>query len=142
MKQNNIISVLSLILAISIGYNFYLLSNSESRKDILALQKDCQSVGEKLFKEDTKDLSKTSVMFNPIYGYNNELNTCLYYGGYMDSNSAIIYTFKWIKDSYTNKEILSYNGTNESSVDLTYCGDSCVATLEEFEQRKKELLGQ
>ncbi|PIP31937.1 hypothetical protein COX24_00770 [bacterium (Candidatus Gribaldobacteria) CG23_combo_of_CG06-09_8_20_14_all_37_87_8] len=96
------------------------------------MRQECQKAGDKLYQADVKSLGQNS-LFVPEYAYNESLNTCLYFSGYIEKG----WTSKWVKDSFTNKEIISFMSSGEQVVIGSTC-PSCLSN-EAFNERKQEL---
>lgn len=91
-------------------------------------QKECRNICETVYKnEEESVLERKGTMFNPLYFYNLNKNTCYYYGGFMDS-------FSWTKhiiNCLTNEEVL-YS---------MQVGDEIFgATDSELDKKKNELM--
>ncbi len=106
-------------------------------RNSLELKEKCRQAGEKIYQQHLKDFSNQlgSSVFNPEYGYSKTLNTCLYAGGAISSPSGEAVIQRWVIDSYTNREILSFSKLAE-----TRLGN--VSSTEEFDARKTQLFNE
>lgn len=118
-----------LIIAVSAFY-YFVIALPEMRKQdfVFSMKQKCQSAGEKLYQSDV-DSKGDSILFEPQYTYSVALNTCLYSGGRVEDKGVI----KWVKDSFTNKEIASYIKVGKEELGLS---------MEEFGQKEKELFSE
>ena len=110
------------------------------KENLLNKQKECQKDGMELHKITMGDVIDDA--FVPSFKFNEKLNTCLYEGGWFDhDNNSTSYITWFIKDVYTNKEIISYTSQtkNGKTEDLIVGG---LVSKEEFEQKEKELFGE
>lgn len=93
--------------------NIYTSSKTNTEKEFLFNKKmECNNICKKLYLENEANADKNMTVFNPTYSYNAELNTCLYAGGIMDSNTEI----SWVLDCFTNKELLSYAAVGDNVI--------------------------
>jgi len=137
MNKENIKNLTIIILVlIVVGCGFLFLEKepkSIEKKDSFEMQQKCQQVGEGLYEADVKASGKDNLC-NPEYAFNEDLNTCLYFGCYIANNSIQ----KWIKDSFSNKELYLYFQTSNGVLPKSSMCDVCVS-LEEFDNKKEEL---
>ena len=78
--------------------------------------------------------------YEPIYKYNEELDTCLYSGGVFNDTQTKMYRDRYIKNLYTNQEIVTavyYIGIDDNF--QTKEDNISGITEEEFNQKEKEL---
>ncbi len=121
------------------------VTKNEVKKDSfipdLPVKLNCQQVGEQMYQNLVISLGKILV-FNPSYSYNSRLNTCLYAGGFFGSQKAD-YMEMFVKDSLTNKYILSYIAQKDSSGNLVRIDAiSNTASVADFEAQKQVLMNE
>lgn len=142
-KQNNILTISMILLFIAVIYltiqnnklNLQISYNENNKQEELILKKkECMEAGEKLYQADINDVGK-NYLFTPEYTYNESLNTCLYFGGYIDPEND--WVSKWVKDSYTNTQIISFMSSGDDVVTTDICS-TCVSN-DVFMQKQKEL---
>lgn len=144
------ILIITLFLLLSISVYFNLIQDKQKKGEVgdkekqrveflFSKKRECQELGNIIYNQDRKELDESGIILNPEYAYNEELNTCLYAGGYMGKGAD---WQKWVKDSLSNKEIL-YLMSSEGEIlpPSMYC-DTCVSSIEEFNMRKQELFNQ
>jgi len=150
MKNNLLktsISIAIVIISLSIGYYFFFFLpnykqdalSKENTEQMLKKQIECQKNGTALHE---KELGSMEGAFVPTFKFSDKLNTCLYKGGWLSSNATSGTQISWfIKDVYSNKEIVSYTTLTKDgkSDDLLIGG---LVSREEFERQEKELLGE
>jgi hypothetical protein len=103
--------------------------------DIFSMQQKCSEAGVKLYEKDLESAKLTSLSLgNPEYHYNKELNSCLYFNILIGEGNLQ----KWIKDSFSNKELVSVIEINGKLLLNKSMCDSCV-TNEQFNIMKKSL---
>lgn len=121
------------LIGLSIGYYFIIhLPQINEEKFVLVQQQKCREVGEQAYKTDLRQYN-VDILNDPEYTYSQKLKTCIYRSGYHDQgdiSAGVDKTFlesncnaywkKWVKDSYTNKELLSIS---------SYKNDKCEWTL-------------
>jgi len=128
-QKKSLISALVFVTTLATGYYFVIyLPKFNDKKFTLIMQEKCREVGEQAYKADLKQYNVSSLN-HPEYTYNKKLGTCIYASGYRDEGSTASGKSKegllphncdaswekWVKDSYTNKKILSitnFNGPN------------------------------
>lgn len=124
--------ILLLIIVIVAITAIYLLFRKP--EDPLAVKQRCQEAGLPLYERDRKDVDGSdATLFEPEFGYSKELKTCLYAGGLLGTRDGITTIIKWVKDSYSNQELISYSEVN---------GEAFAGSRQEFERRKQELFRQ
>lgn len=129
-----IICIAALIVATSAFYYFAIFLPDQTRREAqLSMKQKCQTVGMKLYEKDVQKLGEYKVC-NPEFSYNTTLNTCLYFGCSIEKDSDL----KWIRDVFTNKEILWFWRIGSTVVPNDKSCDICVSN-EEFEKQKQEL---
>jgi len=129
-----IISIAFLIIALSAGYYFVIFMpektkitvQQQAQEKYLVQQEKCKEAGLKAFQQDSL-IYDANNMLEPSYTYNENLNLCLYSGGYRDDDiysgqcGDIIkhycdsYWERWVKNSFTNEKIKAIvNYTNKN----------------------------
>ncbi|MFA5871069.1 MAG: hypothetical protein WC842_04295 [Candidatus Paceibacterota bacterium] len=150
MKNNVLkisISITLLIISLSVGYYFFFFLPSykqdvlskENTEQMLKKQIECQKIGTTLHEKESGSMEGA---FVPTFKFSAKLNTCLYKGGWLSSDATSGTQISWfIKDVYSNKEIVSYTTFTKDgkSNDLLIGG---LVSREEFERQEKELLGE
>lgn len=138
LKISAIIGIL--LVAVSAIYYFVVFLPQQRTQDkerdfLFSMRQECQKAGDKLYQADVKSLGQNS-LFVPEYAYSKSLNTCLYFGGHVAKD----WINKWVKDSYTNEEIISFM----SSGDKVLIGSTCPSCLsnEAFDKKKQELFNE
>lgn len=109
---------------------------SQEQNAFLMKQK-CKKEGEQVYQKDI-DSSRVGSYFVPAYHYNTLLNTCLYAGGYLNGEG---YFEKFVKDSLTNQDIISYMEI-DGEIIYGYICSTCLPSNDEFEKQKAELFSQ
>jgi len=134
------IAVAILLAGASVFYYFVFFLPQQRTQDkerdfLFSMKQECQKAGDKLYQEDVESLGQNS-LFVPEYAYSKSLNTCLYFGGHVAKD----WINKWVKDSYTNEEIISFM----SSGDKVLIGSTCPSCLsnEAFDKKKQELFNE
>ncbi len=129
-----------LLVGVSVSYYFFVFSPKQRTQDqerdfLFSMKQECQKAGDKLYQADVNSLGQNG-LFVPKYAYNKSLNTCLYFGGHIEKD----WINKWIKDSFTNEEIISFMRSGEQVI----LGDTCPSCLsnEDFDERKRKLFGE
>lgn len=110
-------------------------TQDKERDFLFSMRQECQKAGDKLYQADVKSMGVNS-LFVPEYAYNKSLNTCLYFGGHIEKD----WINKWVKDSFTNEEIVSFMRSGEQVVMGSTC-PSCLSN-EDFDKRKQELFNE
>ena len=110
-------------------------TQNQERDFLFSMKQECQKAGDKLYQADIKSLGQNS-LFVPEYAYNKSLNTCLYFSGHIKKD----WINKWVKDSFTNEEIISFMRSREQVILGSTC-PSCLSN-EDFDERKRELFGE
>ena len=138
LKISAIIGIL--LVAVSAIYYFVVFLPQQRTQDkerdfLFSMRQECQKAGDKLYQADVKSLGQNS-LFVPEYAYSKSLNACLYFGGHVAKD----WINKWVKDSYTNEEIISFMRSGEQVV----LGGTCPSCLsnENFDERKRELFNE
>ena len=136
------ISAIVAILLVGVSALYYFLvflpqqrTQDKERDFLFSMRQECQKAGDKLYQADVKSLGQNS-LFVPEYAYNKLLNTCLYFGGHIEKD----WINKWVKDSFTNEEIISFMRSGEQVVLGSTC-PSCLSN-EDFDERKSELFNE
>lgn len=129
-----------LIVGISLFYYFVIFlpkqkTESKERDFLFSMKQECQKAGDKLFQLDVKSMGENTLLV-PQYAYNKSLNTCLYSGGYIEKE----WLNKWIKDSFTNKDIASFMSYQNKVLQDNRCPE-CLS-LEAFDEKERELFNQ
>lgn len=106
----------------------------QERDFLFSMKQECQKAGDKLYQADVKSLG-VKYLFIPEYAYSKSLNTCLYFGGYFKDGMEM-----WVKDSFTNKVIISFMRFGEEII----LGSTCPSCLsgESFNEKKHELFNE
>lgn len=141
LTTKNVALMFLILVGLSVSYYFVIFSPQqvqtkrldEQRDFLLSMKQKCQSVGAKLYDEDVKEMGRNN-LFVPEYTYNEGLNTCLYAGGHIVKNGIQ----RWVKDSYSNKELFFFMKVNDEVLEGGLLCPNCVSN-EEFERRKQEL---
>lgn len=140
-------SIAVIIISFSVGYYFFFFLPSykqnvlfkENTEQILKKQIECQKIGMALHE---KELASMEVAFVPTFKFSSKLNTCLYKGGWFSGSATSGAQISWfIKDAYSNKEIVSYTTFTRDGKSHDFLIDGLVSR-EEFERQEKELLGE
>ena len=115
-------------------------SNENDASDVFSMQQKCSEAGARLYEKDLESRESTGFSLGgPQYHYNRELNTCLYYNTVIGVGQD--FSNKWVMDSFSNKELVSFIATNgKPFLNKSMC-DTCV-TNEEFEIKKEALFSQ
>jgi len=71
----------------------------------------------------------------PRYAYNESKNTCFYSGGLISHKSLI----RRVVNCQTNEEVLTFMKVDDK-IFSSNC-DICVSTLEEYDKKAKEYIG-
>lgn len=129
-----------LLVGSSVSYYFYIFlpreqTESRERDFIFSKKNECLEIGEKLYQNDLQDLEDRALLV-PQYAYNKDLNTCLYFNGYVGTD----FSEQWVKDSFTNNQIISYMRYREETLGGAEC-PSCLS-IEAFKTRKAELFSE
>jgi len=139
-KKNILIAILSIVLTFSFYFN-YQKFNSENfgskNVSILTFERkmECQTAGDKIYQRQISDGNEFRYI-NPEYKYNEKLDTCLYFGGYI-GDPGLGNLQKWVIDSLTNEELVSYIEVDGEPF-TAYC-DSCKETVQDFDIEKERL---
>lgn len=138
LKVSMIVAIL--LVGISAFYYFVVFLPEQQTQDkerdfLFSMKQECQKAGDKLYQADVKSSGENS-LFVPEYAYNKSLNTCLYFGGYVAKD----WINKWVKDSFTNEEIISFMRSGEQVILGSAC-PSCLSN-EAFDERKRELFNE
>lgn len=138
LKVSAIVGIL--LVSVSALYYFVVFlpqqrTQGRERDFLFSMKQECQKAGDKLYQADVKSMGANS-LFVPEYAYNKSLNTCLYFGGHIEKD----WINKWVKDSFTNEEIISFMRSGEQVVLGSTC-PSCLSN-EAFDERKRELFGE
>lgn len=75
-------------------------------------------------------------LYEPKYYFNSKLDTCLYVGGALSGGEHIVIQ-EWVKDVYTNEDIIYRSAVDNE--EITFGG---ATPAEEFRIRKAELIGE
>jgi len=149
MKKTISISIVSFLLISSVCIAYYFLIflpnfkqqelNKSNAEELLKKQIECQKNGLALHEKDLGNMEGALV---PNFKFNEKLKTCLYKGGWTSSDAKAGFSISWfIKDVYTNKEIISYTSfTKDGKTEDLLIGG--LVSREEFEQKEKELFGE
>lgn len=145
------ISISIAILLIGISVFYYLMiflpnkeleiteqQEKEEEEFMRSMKQECGRVGKELYEQDKKELAGyADFMFDPKYGYNENLNTCLYSSGYTKGE----HWERWVKDSYTNEKIIFTSNLllNDENEDVR---QRASEALDSFWERHKELFGE
>jgi hypothetical protein len=129
-----------LIVGASLSYYFAIFLPKQTKENkerdfLFSMKQECQKAGDKLFQADVKSMGENT-LFVPRYAYNKLLNTCLYSGGHIEKE----WVNKWIKDSFTNKDIASYMSYQNKVIQDSTCPE-CLS-LDAFDKKEKELFGE
>ena len=111
------------------------LQEKVEKEFLFTMKQKCREEGNKIYQEDVKHAG-FDTMCSPEYSYNKKLNTCLYFSCYI----GIDWVNKWVKDVFSNKEILSLMISGGEV--LTINCPTCVASEEEFDRIQRELFSQ
>lgn len=131
------------ILTLSCAYYFVIFLPSQKQVELkqakqvflFSKQTECKNICEKLYEDDKKSLSDSSI-FNPVYSYNSNKNACFYSGGWISTNPNSL--TKRVLNCQTNKEVLTYSEIN-NKVSANFC-DTCVGSSDEFNKKEKEFI--
>ena len=142
MKKITIIAIIITTLAISYFFFIFmpsqkLVQKKQERQAFLFSKKtECMKICQSLFEDDRSSLPENTV-FNPQYAYNEAKNACFYSGGYisLEPNGLT----KRVVDCQTNEEVLTFMTINDE-VFTSFC-DSCVNSVEEYDRKEKEYIG-
>ena len=142
--MKKIISVSILVVAITVGYYFasflpsQKLTQARQAKESFLFNKktECKNICDDLYLNDKSELPEDSV-FNPTYAYNESMNSCFYSGGWLTSDPVAL--TKRVINCQTNEEILTYMTIN-NNVFTSFC-DSCVSSVQEYDEKEKNLMG-
>ena len=132
----SVIAMLSLIISFSVFYYFVIFLPKEQEQEFsFSMKQKCKTAGEKIYQEDKEGAKESKNLFIkvPEYTYNQRLNTCLYFGGYFKEN----FSEGWVKDSFTNKKIISFIEFEDNKSNRFTCL-TCLSQ-EEFKEKKQEL---
>ena len=134
------IAVAILLAGASVFYYFVFFLPQQRTQDkerdfLFSMKQECQKAGDKLYQEDVESLGQNS-LFVPEYAYSKSLNTCLYFGGHVAKD----WINKWVKDSFTNEEIISFMRSGEQVILGSTC-PSCLSN-EAFDKKKQELFNE
>lgn len=132
------------IVTLAIAYYFVIflpsqkLVQNEQRKQAFLFEKqtECKNICEKLYEDDKDAFGDTSAVMVPRYAYNENKNACFYSGGVAENPNDMT---KRIVNCQTNEEVLTIM-TIDYKVFTSFC-DTCVSSLDEYEMKKKEYMG-
>ena len=121
-----------MILLIPLVYYFgFFLPNLKETEYLFTKNNECRDICEPLYKTDIKWLSEGDVLSAPEYAYNKDLNTCLYSNSQKKDEGNEV--FHYVFNCLSNEELLFHLTKNGELIrDMP---------LEEFEQKKYELMG-
>lgn len=130
----------TVLVGVSAFYYFVIFSPQQRTRDkerdfLFSMKQECQKAGDKLYQTDAKSTGANTLLV-PEYAYNKSLNTCLYFGGSIEKD----WINKWVKDSFTNEEVISFMRSGEQVVLGSIC-PGCLSN-EAFDERKRELFGE
>lgn len=136
LKTNNLIGISAIILALSVAYYFVLFlpardkTNDEAKNqaDLQKQVENCREVGMKYHNEQTAKNPRLT-FHNPEFKYNQQLNTCLYSGGFIDGN----YLTNYIIDLNTNKQLATFAALDQKPTSTN------EMTIEEYRAKESEL---
>ena len=105
MRQN-LRYVIGAITIVVVGLIVYLYSSHSNAQRIAA----CQRLGEERRELELKEAKDKSEVLSPIYTWSRRYDTCIYSGGTLkvDFKEKLIGGSRYIKDLYTNKDIVFY----------------------------------
>lgn len=124
-----------IVLVIVIFALYYFLWKLPQNKEInLTNQIKCQQKGTELLEKQQSEATEVEKYFGTEFKFNKELNTCLYKGKMSMSNNGVNYSYSFIIDVYTNKELAS-SGITKINNETTYSGDRSVEEYNLFENK-------
>jgi len=142
-----------LVITISVAYYFiiFLPKQNEQNREF-SLQQKCQEAGEKIYNEEHSEAEKYGLssarykmLLNPLYGFNNKLNTCLYSYTLITGNTETggVITDYRVRDALSNKNILGITVLKSKESEDKIIGPiGGVKTVKEFFSREEELFNQ
>ena len=144
-KSNKTWIIVLMVLIVAVAGYFYfskdgkfsLEANKQQQEQnfLFSMKQECQKAGDMLYQADVKSMGENTLLI-PEYAYNKSLNTCLYFGGHIEKN----WVGKWVKDSLSNKEIISFMRSGEQVILGSAC-PNCLSS-ESFDERKRELFNE
>ena len=109
-------------------------AQAEHQKFLLDKKSQCQEDGEKLRRRIATELYGDRNSLEGLYAYNEDLNTCLFRGGWARENLIGKHeVYHWIMDTYSQKELAT-----SYLVDFTHASG---LPIEQFDLKMEELMG-
>ena len=128
LKENWFKLLIGLALVfVSAGYMVSQLTNRNVEQSNISMKEKCFKIGSAVhnnISDEYKDAGRNYSLLRAEFIYNKNLNTCLYSSGSITNNIVQ----KWVYDSFTNEEILSF-----TSVDGKPFGS---ISIEEYNKKK------
>lgn len=143
----------SILIGVILVLSFFYVYQSHSKNEYFLTQKfNCAEIGKKSFDQMVLNFAKSFNRANwwePEYTYNEDLKTCLIYThvithGYKDQEITV----DEIRDTLLNKALFHYTHSDIGSKhEVSTCDGypeasgqhTCVASEQEFQQKKTEL---
>jgi hypothetical protein len=153
MENKKLLSIAAIIGALSIGYYFvsYLPKANDAKiaqvkaEQVMQNQQKCRDAGQKAYEQDQKIHGDT--VSEPKFSYNAELNTCLYAGGYNNTykvcDGGLLSKCtrgsweRFVRDSYTNREIIAIVNWTTDGEDWTHTAEEII----DFDNQSDKLMG-
>jgi len=111
--KNNWFKIILVCIIIIILFFLFLFVSSHNKNETLSNNIKCQQEGFQIYKT-VSDSSKDNLTYgNPEFKFSKELNTCLYKGVEISKGKENSYYFYFIKDVYSNKQLVGYGILND-----------------------------